>query len=149
MSMDDLAKKLSEFGIPQSSRTTIISYIVDHILDKRESNSKNNVINGDSNRKPGVSGTQPYEDVHSALSSIGQLSPDHPLIQRVQQGTDIKDPQIATQYTQHAISAMKNHAEEHPEKMRSIFRSIHIRKIRKDKNEDENGSFLHDGYDTF
>jgi len=145
--MDDLAKKLSERGIPQSSRSTIVNYIVDHILDKGESESKNNVNN--SNAAAGFSRIGSYEDVHSALSSIGQLSPEHPLIQRIQQGTDIKDPQLATHYTEHAISAMKEHANEHPEKMHSIFRSLHIRKIGKNKDQDEDGSFLHDGYDTF
>ena len=153
MSMDDLAKKLSESGIPQSSRETIIRYVVDYVLDKGESQSKNNVSDSDSNsnsnREPRISGTQLYEDVDSALSSIGQLSPDHPLVQRIQQGTDIRDPQIATQYTQHAIMAMKNHAKKHPEKMQSIFRSIHVRKMEKNKDRDEDGSFLHDGYDTF
>lgn len=147
MSMDDLAKKLSERGIPQSSRSTIINYIVDHILDKGESESKNNVSN--SNVAAGVSGIGPYEDVHSALSSIGQLSPQHPLVQQIQQGTDIKDPQLATHYTEHAISAMKEHANEHPEKMRSMFKSLRIRKTGKNKAQEEDGSFLHDGFDTF
>lgn len=146
MSMDDLANKLSERGIPQSSRMAIISSIVDHILDQGDSNKKN-ISN--SNKAPGVSGTEPYENVNSALSSIGQLSPGHPLIQRIQQGTEIKDPQVATQYTQHAISVMKDHANQHPEKMRSIFKSLHLRRINKDKDKDEDGSFLHDGYDTF
>jgi hypothetical protein len=147
MSMDELAKKLSERGIPQSSRSTIINYVVDHILDKGVSESKNNVSN--SNAAGKVSRIGSYEDVHSALSSIGQLNPEHPLVQRIQQGTDIKDPQLATNYTEHAISAMKEHANEHPEKMHSIFKSLQIRKIGKNKGLDEDGGFLHDGYDTF
>ncbi len=147
MSMDDLAKKLSERGIPQSSRMALISNIVDHILDKEDPGNKRNV--SDNNRASSVSGTDSYEDIYSALSSIGQLSPGHPLIQRIQQGTDIMDPQLATQYTQHTISVMKDHANQHPEKMRSIFRNLHLKRIGKDKEQDEDGSFLHDGYDTF
>lgn len=147
MSMDDLANKLSERGIPQSSRMAILSYIVDHILDKGDSENKKSVTS--SNKTPSVSGTESYGNVYSALSSIGQLSPGHPLIQQIQQGTDIKDPEVATQYTQQAISVMKDHADQHPEKMHSIFQSLHLRKIGKNKDLDEDGSFLHDGYDTF
>lgn len=147
MRMDDLTKKLSERGIPQSNRIALIGHIVDHILDKEDSENKKNASN--SNRLSGVSGNESYENIYPALSSIGQLSPGHPLIQRVQQGTDIMDPQLAIQYTQDAISVMKDHANQHPEKMRSIFRNLHLKRIGKDKEQDEDGSFLHDGYDTF
>jgi hypothetical protein len=147
MSMDDLTKKLSERGIPQSNRIALIGHIVDHILDKEDSENKKNASN--SNRVSGVSGNESYENIYPALSSIDQLSPGHPLIQRVQQGTDIMDPQLAIQYTQDAISVMKDHANQHPEKMRSIFRNLHLKRIGKDKEQDEDGSFLHDGYDTF
>ena len=69
------------------------------------------------------------------------------MVQRIQQDTGIQDPQIATQYTQQTLSAMKEHANENPERMRSIFR----RKKEEGKNQGQNqdGSFLHDGYDSF
>jgi hypothetical protein len=84
------------------------------------------------------------KDVQRALSNIAQLGPSHPLIQRVQQDTGIQDPQLATQYTERTLRAMKEHANENPESMRSIFRSSRSKKER-----DLDGSFLHDGYDSF
>lgn len=96
-----------------------------------------------------VSGTvaDTDKDVQSALSNIGQLSPSHPLIQRIQQDTGIQDPQIATKYTQQTLNAMKEHANENPERMRSIFRRK--KEEGNDQGQNQDGSFLHDGYDSF
>ena len=149
MSSDDLASKLSQSGIPQSSRSTIINSIIKHIVDSGESeykgNTNNSIATGD------VAGTvaDTDKDVQSALSNIGQLSPSHPLVQRIQQDTGIQDPQIATQYTQQTLSAMKEHANENPERMRSLFRSLRLGKEVKDQGQNSDGSFLHDGYDSF
>ena len=84
------------------------------------------------------------KDVQRALSNIEQLNPNHPLIQRVQRDTGIQDPQVATQYTEQTLRAMKEHANENPKRMRSIFMSS-----RNKKERDLDGSFLHDGYDSF
>lgn len=150
MSADDLASKLSQSGIPQSNRSTIINSIIKHIVDSGESEYKGNTNNTNNSRATGdVAGTvaDTDKDVQSALSNIGQLSPSHPLVQRIQQDTGIQDPQIATQYTQQTLSAMKEHANENPEKMRSIFRRK--KEEGKDLGQSQDGSFLHDGYDSF
>jgi hypothetical protein len=147
MSSDDLASKLSQSGIPQSSRSTIINSIIKHIVDSGESEYKSNT---NKSRSAGdVAGTvdDTDKDVQSALSNIGQLSPSHPLVQRIQQDTGIQDPQIATQYTQQTLSAMKEHANENPERMRSIFRMK--KEEGKDQGQNQDGSFLRDGYDSF
>ena len=116
-------------------------------MDSGKSEYKDNANN--SRATGDVAGTvaDTDKDVQSALSNIGQLGPSHPLVQRIQQDTGIQDPQIATQYTQQTLSAMKEHANENPERMRSIFR----RKKEEGKNQGQNqdGSFLHDGYDSF
>jgi hypothetical protein len=45
---------------------------------------------------------------------------------------------------------MKEHANENPERMRSIFRSLRRKKREgKDQGQNQDGSFLHDGYDSF
>jgi len=116
-------------------------------VDSGESEYKGNT---NKSRATGdVSGTvaDTDKDVQSALSNIGQLSPSHPLVQRIQQDTGIQDPQIATQYTQQTLNAMKEHANENPERMRSIFRRK--KEEGKDQGQNQDGSFLHDGYDSF
>jgi hypothetical protein len=140
MSSDELASKLSQSGIPESSRNTIINCIIKHLMDSDEYEDK-----ASTNRLDAASTVADADkDVQRALSNIAQLGPSHPLIQRVQQDTGIQDPQLATQYTERTLRAMKEHANENPESMRSIFRSSRSKKER-----DLDGSFLHDGYDSF
>ena len=142
MSSDELASKLSQSGIPESSRNKIINCIIKHLLDSDESEGKtstNRLVKGDA-----ANTADANKDVQRALSNIEQLNPNHPLIQRVQRDTGIQDPQLATHYTEQTLRAMKEHANENPERMRSIFMSSRSKKER-----DLDGSFLHDGYDSF
>lgn len=143
MSSDELASKLSQSGIPESSRNKIINCIIKHLMDSDETEGKastNRLVTEDA-----VSTVADADkDVQRALSNIEQLNPNHPLIQRVQRDTGIQDPQLATQYTEQTLRAMKEHANENPERMRSIFMSSRSKKER-----DLDGSFLHDGYDSF
>jgi hypothetical protein len=59
--------------------------------------------------------------IQSALCNIGQLSPDHALVQRVQQDTGIQEPQQPTQYTQQAVDLMNEHANSNPQGIQSLF----------------------------
>jgi hypothetical protein len=149
MSADDLASKLSQSGIPQSSRSTIINSIIKHRLDSAESEGKGSVNNSIATGDTSTTVADATDDIKLALSNIGQLSPGHPLVQRIQRDTGIQDPQKATQYTQQTLSAMKEHANENPERMRSLFRSLRMVKEVKDPQQNSDGSFLHDGYDSF
>jgi hypothetical protein len=149
MSADDLASKLSQSGIPQSSRSTIINSIIKHLLDSAESEGKGSVNNSVATGDTSTNVADAADDIKLALSNIGQLSPGHPLVQRIQRDTGIQDPQKATQYTQQTLSAMKEHANENPERMRSLFRSLRMVKEVKDQQQNSDGSFLHDGFDSF
>jgi hypothetical protein len=148
ISSDDLVSKLSQSGIPECSRSTIISSIIKHLIDSGNSEDKgstNNNVTGDATTVGDAD-----KNIQSALSNIGPLSPTHPLIRRIQQDTGIQDPQLATQYTDQTVRAMKEHANEKPERMRSMFRSLRRKKGEaKDQGRDNDGSFLQDGYDSF
>jgi hypothetical protein len=150
MSADDLASKLSQSGIPQSNRSTIINSIIKHLVDSGESEGKGSTNNSETTGDTSTAAVaDAADDIPLALSNIGQLSPGHPLVQRIQRDTGIQDPQIATQYTQQTLSAMKEHANENPERMRSLFRSLRLGKEVKHQGQNSDGSFLHDGYDSF
>jgi len=149
MSADDLARKLSQSGIPRSSRSTIINSIIKHLLDSGESEGKGSISNSIATGDTSTTIADAADDIKLALSNIGQLSPGHPLVQRIQRDTGIQDPQKATQYTQQTLSAMKEHANENPERMGSLFRSLRMVKEVKDQQQNSDGSFLHDGYDSF
>jgi hypothetical protein len=149
MSADDLARKLSEIGIPQSSRSTIINSIIKHLVDSGESEGKGSANSDATTGDTSATVADADNDIQLALSNIGQLSPGHPLVQRIQQDTGIQDPQKATQYTEQTLSAMKEHANENPDRMRSLFRRSSMGKEAKDQGQNSDGSFLNDGYDSF
>jgi hypothetical protein len=150
MSADDLASKLSQSGIPQSNRSTIINSIIKHLVDSGESEGKGTTNNSETTGDTSTAAVaDAADDISLALSNIGQLSPGHPLVQRIHRDSGIQDPQIATHYTQQTLSAMKEHANENPERMRSLFRSLRLGKEVKDQGQNSDGSFLHDGYDSF
>ena len=92
-------------GIEQSMMSTIISSIIGHLTQQGSPNSLMGGGNG----------------VQVALSGIGQLSPDHPLVQRVQQDTGIQDPDQAAQYTQQTVDLMNEHANSNPQGIQSLF----------------------------
>jgi hypothetical protein len=143
--------KLSQSGIPESSRSTIISSIIKHLIDDRDSEDKGSTNNNNNVKGDAASTVDDVnKNIQSALSNIGQLSPTHPLVRRIQQDTGIQDPQLAIQYTEQTVRAMKEHANEKPERMRSMFRSLRRKKGGgKDQGRDKDGTFLQDGYDTF
>jgi hypothetical protein len=57
----------------------------------------------------------------SALSGLGGLNRDHPLVQHVQQNAGIQDPDQATQYTQHGVNLLNEQADSNPQGMQSIL----------------------------
>jgi hypothetical protein len=108
MSLDMFANTFSQrSGIEQSMMNTIISSIIGHLTQQGSPNSLMGVGGGGG--------------IQSALSGIGQLSPDHPLVQRVRQDTGIQDPNQATQYTQQAVDLMNEHANSNPQGIQSLF----------------------------
>jgi hypothetical protein len=141
---------LSQSGIPESSRSTIISSIIKHLIDSGDSEDKSGTNNIGVTGDAASTVADAERDVHSTLSNIGQLSPDHPLVQRIQKDTGIQDPRLATQYTEQTVRAMIEHANENPGRMRFMFGSLRRKKVEgKDQGRDQAGSFLQDGYDLF
>lgn len=105
MSLDMFANIFSQrSGIEQSMMSTIISSVINHLTQQ---GSQNSLMGGGG--------------IQSALSNIGPLSPDHALVQRVQQDTGIQDPQQATQYTQQAVDLMNEHTNSNPQGIQSLF----------------------------
>ena len=127
----------------------IINSIIKHLFDSGESEDKGSINTSVAIGDTSTTVANAADDIKLALSNIGQLSPGHPLVQRIQRDTGIQDPQKATRYTQQTLSGMKQHANENPESMRSLFRSMHAVKEVKDQQKNSDGSFLHDGYDSF
>jgi len=108
MSLEMFASQRS--GIEQSMTSTIISSIIGQLTQQ---GSQNSLIGGNLGGGGGI---------QSALSNIGPLSPNHALVQRVQQDTGIQDPQQAS----HPIYAtgrglINEHSNNNPQGMQSLF----------------------------
>jgi inosine-uridine nucleoside N-ribohydrolase len=90
-------------GIEQSMMSTMISSIIGHLTQQ---GSQNSLKGGNLGGGGGI---------QSALSNIGPLSPNHALVQRVQQDTGIQEPQRATRYTQQAVDFINEHSNSNPQ----------------------------------
>ena len=73
----------------------IINSVIKHLIDSGDSEDKGSVTNNEVSGDVARTVTDADKDVRSALSNIGQLSPTHPLVQRIQQDTGIQDPQLS------------------------------------------------------
>jgi hypothetical protein len=67
---------LPQSGIPESSRSTIISFIIKHLTDSGDSEDKGSVDNNEVSGDAARTVADADKDVQSALSNIGQLSPN-------------------------------------------------------------------------
>lgn len=66
--------------------------------------------------------------IMSAFSNLigggNSIDQNHELVQHVQQNAGIKDPQQATQYTQQAVDLLKEHGNNNPQGLQSLFSSL-------------------------
>ena len=67
--------KLSQSGIPESSRSTIISSIIKHLIDGRDSEDKGSTNNNNVKGDAASTVDDANKNIQLALSNIGQLSP--------------------------------------------------------------------------
>ncbi len=118
-------------GISQSIAGSIISTVMGYIMQQ---GSIGNLFSSSSHTDNDRIG-----EIQSALSSLigggggelegtrergkegEQLQQDHPLVQQVQQNTGIQDPKQAKEYTHKAVSLMKEHANNNPQGLHSLF----------------------------
>lgn len=66
--------------------------------------------------------------IMSAFSNLigggNSLNQNHELVQHVQQNAGIKDPQQATQFTQQAVDLLKEHGNNNPQGLQSLFSNL-------------------------
>jgi hypothetical protein len=119
MSLDMLTGMFSQRTGAQQSMSgsimnAIIGYLMQNIMQKGLSSSLGGGGSGGSGSSSGDAG-----GLKSALSGLGGLNRDHPLVQHVQQNAGIQDPDQATQYTQHGVNLLNEQADSNPQGMQS------------------------------
>jgi hypothetical protein len=128
MSLDMLSGLLSQrHGMNQSIASSVINAIMGHMMQQQGG------IGNLFSRGNNYSDDDRVGGIQSSLSNLmggrsggeyGQLQQDHPLVQYVQQNAGIQDPQQATEYTQHALSLMNEHANNNPQGLHSLFSNL-------------------------
>jgi hypothetical protein len=103
-------------GTQQSMSGSIMNAIIGYLTQNMMQKGLSSFLGGGgSNGGDGAGGLK------SALSGLGGLNRDHPLVQHVQQNTGIQDPDQATQYTQHGVNLLNEQADSNPQGMQSLL----------------------------
>jgi hypothetical protein len=128
MSLNMLSGLLSQrHGMNQSIASSVINAIMGHMMQQQGGignlfSSGNNY--SDDDRMGGIQSSLSNLMGGGSGGEYGQLQQDHPLVQYVQQNAGIQDPQQATEYTQHALSLMNEHANNNPQGLHSLFSNL-------------------------
>ena len=120
MSLDSLAGMFSQrTGAQQSMSGSIMNAIIGYLMQNMMQKGLSSFLGGGGSSGGGGSGGA--AGLKSALSGLGGLNRDHPLVQHVQQNAGIQDPDQATQYTQHGVNLLNEQADSNPQGMQSLL----------------------------
>ncbi|MFL6426395.1 MAG: hypothetical protein ACJ71R_22770 [Nitrososphaeraceae archaeon] len=121
MSLDMLTGMFSQrTGAQQSMSGSIMNAIIGYLMQNIMQKGLSSFLGGDGSGGSGSSSSD-AGGLKSALSGLGGLNRDHPLVQHVQQNAGIQDPDQATQYTQHGVNLLNEQADSNPQGMQSIL----------------------------
>lgn len=96
-------------GIQQSLASTIVSVVIKYVMQQ--------IV--------GTSSKGGLGNIMSLLTNLeGNLNPEHPLVRQVQEKTGLQDQQQVTQYTEQAVSVIKQEATENPQGIESLFGNV-------------------------
>lgn len=117
MNVDNLVNMFSQkSGIQQSVIAIIIPLIIQFITQKLGTGGARGFFSG--GKKGGM------DNISSALSELGNINSDHPLVKEVQDKANIQDPQQVTQYIHQAADLMKQEATNNPQGIESLFGNV-------------------------
>jgi hypothetical protein len=123
MSLDMLTGMFSQrTGAQQSMSGSIMNAIIGYLMQNMMQKGLSSFLGGGGIGSGGSdSSSSDAGGLKSALSGLGGLNRDHPLVQHVQQNAGIQDPDQATQYTQHGVNLLNEQADSNPQGMQSIL----------------------------
>ena len=124
MSMDSLVNMFTQrTGAQQSVSGSIMNAIVGYLMQSMMQKGVSSFLGGIGGTNLGNGTSGGVGDLKTTLSNLssGSLSPNHPLVQQVQQSASIQDPNEATQYTQHGINVLNEQANSNPEGILSML----------------------------
>ncbi|MGB8161017.1 MAG: hypothetical protein WCE93_12790 [Nitrososphaeraceae archaeon] len=110
MNIDNLVSMFTQkSGIQQSLASTIVSVVIKYVMQQ--------IV--------GTSSKGGLGNIMSLLTNLeGNLNPEHPLVRQVQEKTGLQDQQQVTQYTEQAVSVIKQEATKNPQGIESLFGNV-------------------------
>jgi hypothetical protein len=118
MNLDNLAGMFSQrSGVQQSVSSTIMSTIMSYMMQNFMQKGLSSFMN---------SGGGDRNSMHSAFSELdgGLNDPRHPLVQQVKNNCGFQDDNQARMYTQQATGMLREHANNDPQGLSSLFGSF-------------------------
>jgi hypothetical protein len=117
MSIDALSGMFSQrTGAQQSMSSSVMNAIIGYVTQTMMQKGLSSFLgSGGSGGSGGVGGLK------SALSGLGEMKRDHPLVQHVQKNAGIQDSDQAAQYTQHGVNVLNEEADSNPQGIQSLL----------------------------
>ena len=117
MSIDALSGMFSQrTGAQQSMSSSVVNAIIGYVTQTMMQKGLSSFLgSGGSGGSGGAGGLK------SALSGLGEMKRDHPLVQHVQKNAGIQDPDQAAQYTQHGVNLLNEEADSNPQGIQSLL----------------------------
>jgi hypothetical protein len=115
MSIDALSGMFSQrTGAQQSMSSSVMNAIIGYVTQTMMQKGLSSFL-GSGGSDGGAGGLK------SALSGLGEMKRDHPLVQHVQKNAGIQDSDQAAQYTQHGVNVLNEEADSNPQGIQSLL----------------------------
>jgi len=116
MSIDALSGMFSQrTGAQQSMSSSVMIAIIGYVTQTMMQKGLSSFLGSGGSGGGGAGGLK------SALSGLGEMKRDHPLVQHVQKNAGIQDPGQAAQYTQHGVNLLNEEADSNPQGIQSLL----------------------------
>ena len=120
MSIDALSGMFSQrTGAQQSMSSSVMNAIIGYVTQTMMQKGLSSFLG--SGGSGGGGGGGGAGGLKSALSGLGEMKRDHPLVQHVQKNAGIQDPDQAAQYTQHGVNLLNEEADSNPQGIQSLL----------------------------
>lgn len=121
MSIDALSGMFSQrTGAQQSMSSSVMNAIIGYVTQTMMQKGLSSFL-GSGGSSGGGGGGGGAGGLKSALSGLGEMKRDHPLVQHVQKNAGIQDPVQAAQYTQHGVNLLNEEADSNPQGIQSLL----------------------------
>lgn len=119
--MVDVSSLANMFSQKTGAQGSIAMAVINAVVGFMMQRGIGNMLGGSQGGNQGGGIMAAFSNLIGGGNSLDQ---NHELVQHVQQDAGIKDPQQATQYTQQAVDLLKEHGNNNPQGLQSLFSNL-------------------------